>query len=303
MIEASTLQAHQQNISAPTLATVLNGTVKIATTVGDSFSSPVEAASLLKRPVVTLPREMERHAYPAMYRLEESHWWFVGRRRIIASFVEQAVNSLSKNGHTPRILDVGCGTGANLLMLNQYGDAHGVDVSPDALSFCHSRGLSNVQYGEAECLPYEDHSFDIVTSIDVIEHLDDDVACLKEMRRILRPGGKAVLFVPAFMFLWSAKDEVVRHRRRYRLPQLQRAVEEAGFQIRHATYANLAFFPPILLARAMMRLLGLKTNDEEMSISALNGIMGRLFGAERHWLRRGRFPFGVSVLCVVQNPA
>lgn len=294
MIEASTLQAHQQNISAQ------------AFTVGDTFSaqSAAEAVGLFQRPVATtLPREMEQHAYPAMYRLEESHWWFVGRRRIISSFVEQAARSLSTNGHPPRILDVGCGTGANLLMLNQHGEAHGVDVSPDALSFCHSRGLNNVQYGEAECLPYEDNSFDIVTSIDVIEHLDDDVACLQEMRRILRPGGKAVLFVPAFMFLWSDKDEVVRHRRRYRLPQMQKAVQDAGFQIKHSTYANLSFFAPILLGRAIMRVLGLKNNEEEMTISWLNRMMGRLFGAERHWLRRGSFPFGVSVLCIAQKPA
>ncbi|MGB7922072.1 MAG: class I SAM-dependent methyltransferase [Pyrinomonadaceae bacterium] len=296
MIEASALQAHQQNMSAPTLANVLNNTVV------DTFSS--DGGLLKQRPVATtLPREMEQHAYPAMYRLEESHWWFVGRRRIISSFVEQAASSLPTGGHPPRILDVGCGTGANLLMLNQHGEAHGVDISPDALSFCQSRGLNNVQYGEAESLPYEDNSFDIVTSIDVIEHLDDDVACLQEMKRILRPGGKAVLFVPAFMFLWSDKDEVVRHRRRYRLPQMQKAVEEAGFQIKHSTYANLSFFAPILLGRALMRVLGLKANEEEMTISWLNRMMGRLFGAERHWLRRGRFPFGVSVLCVAQKPA
>ena len=120
-----------------------------------------------------------------------------------------------------RILDVGCGTGANLEMLSEFGEAEGVDVSAEALDFCRARGLENVKQGEAEHLPYEDESFDLVTGLDVVEHLDDDLAGLKEMRRVLRPDGRALLFVPAFMFLWGVQDDISNHRRRYTIAELK----------------------------------------------------------------------------------
>src|SRR3954467_14600791 len=147
---------------------------------------------------------MKEHTYPIMFRVEQSHWWYTGRRRILASFLEEICRPVT--GRRPRILDVGCGTGANLEMLSQFGDAEGVDVSQDALAFCRERGLANVHLGAAEKLPYEDESFDLVTALDVVEHLDDDVGGLKEMRRVLKPQGRALLFVPAFMFLWGVQD-------------------------------------------------------------------------------------------------
>ncbi|HZG53808.1 MAG TPA: class I SAM-dependent methyltransferase, partial [Pyrinomonadaceae bacterium] len=163
-----------------------------------------------------LPREMERHTYAIMYEVEGSHWWFAGRRRILESFIRSIVAALNLQGRArPRILDVGCGTGANLEMLAQFGEAEGVDVSEDALAFCRARGLGQVKLGAAEQLPYADASFDLVTALDVVEHLDDDAAGLREMRRVLRPGGRALLFVPAFMWLWGVQDDVSHHRRRY----------------------------------------------------------------------------------------
>ena len=134
-----------------------------------------------------LPQEMQQHTYSIMYEVEESHWWFAGRRRIIAGFIDRICQQLKRE--QPRILDVGCGTGANLEMLAQFGAAEGVDVSPEALAFCRARGLQNVRQSQAERLPYEDNSFDIVTGLDVVEHLDDDVGGLREMFRVLRPGG------------------------------------------------------------------------------------------------------------------
>src|SRR5437667_10249215 len=160
-----------------------------------------------------LPREMQQHTYAIMRRVEESHWWFVGRRRIIRSFLERVCRDLKSirveqdKDPTLNILDVGCGTGANLEMLAEFGDAEGVDVSSEALDFCRARGLAKVKQGAAESLPFEDASFDLVTGLDVVEHLDDDMAGLREMRRVLRPHGRALLFVPAFMFLWGVQDD------------------------------------------------------------------------------------------------
>ncbi len=146
-----------------------------------------------------LPREMQQHTYAIMRRVEERHWWFVGRRQIINSFLQRVCQDLkaarAEQGKDSalNILDVGCGTGANLEMLSQFGEAEGVDVSGEALSFCRERGLMNVKQGAAEALPYQADSFDLVTGLDVVEHLDDDLVGLKEVRRVLRSGGHAIV--------------------------------------------------------------------------------------------------------------
>jgi len=237
------------------------------------------------------------HTYPILFRVEQSHWWHTGRRKIIASFVEDICRRVTDR--RPRILDVGCGTGANLLMLSQYGDAEGVDVSEDALTFCHERGLEQVKLGAAEALPYDDGTFDLVTALDVVEHLDDDLAGLREMRRVLRPGGRVLLFVPTFMFLWGLQDDVSHHRRRYRMPELRRVLEQAGFEVERTTYANITFFMPILAMRKLMRLTGIKAETENnINVSALNGVLGSILGAESAILKYVNIPFGVSGLCV-----
>lgn len=244
-----------------------------------------------------LPREMMEHTYPILFRVEQSHWWHIGRRRILAGFVEEICRGVTDR--RPRILDVGCGTGANLLMLSKYGDAEGVDVSEDALAFCRERGLDKVKLGAGEELPYEDGTFDLVTAFDVVEHMDDDLAGLREMRRVLRPGGRVLLFVPAFMFLWGLQDDVSHHRRRYRMSELRRVLEEAGFEIERTTYANITFFLPILLMRKLMRFTGIKAESENnINVSALNGVLGRMLGAESLILKFMNLPFGVSGLCV-----
>lgn len=246
-----------------------------------------------------LPQEMQAHTYPIMYAVEESHWWFVGRRRILSSFVKPLVAELEN----PRILDVGCGTGANLEMLSEFGSAEGVDVSADALAFCQSRGLQAVKLGEAERLPYDDSSFDLVTGLDVVEHLDDDLAGLQEMHRVLRPGGSALFFVPAFMFLWGVQDDISHHRRRYTLPEFNNLVQRAGFEVERSSYANITFFLPILLGRLLMRITGFRPESENnLTIGFMNGFLGRVFGAEATLLRYLNFPFGVSAICVARKP-
>jgi SAM-dependent methyltransferase len=247
-----------------------------------------------------LPKEMMEHTYPILYEIEQSHWWHVGRRRIVESFVKEICDRLG--GRRPRILDVGCGTGGNLLLLSKYGDAEGVDVSPDAVSFCRERGLQKVKQGTAEQLPYGDATFDLVTALDVVEHLDDDLAGLKEMRRVLRPGGRVLIFVPTFMFLWGLQDDVSNHRRRYRMSELRGVLEKAGFDVERTTYANITFFLPILVMRKLMRLTGIKAESENnINVSALNGVLSRMLGAESRILRYTNLPFGVSGLCVARR--
>lgn len=246
-----------------------------------------------------LPQEMQQHTYAIMNRVEDSHWWFVGRRLILESFLKDIVQKLKVQN--PKILDVGCGTGANLEMLTQFGESEGVDVSDDALEFCKAKGLK-AHKGLAEELPFADASFDLVTALDVVEHLDDDVAGLAEMNRVLKTDGRALMFVPAFMWLWGVQDDISHHRIRYTKKQIIERVEKAGFEIERATYANITFFTPILAGRAVMKLTGIKPESENnITIGALNGVFGKLFGAERFWLKSFNFPFGVSIVVVAKK--
>lgn len=249
-----------------------------------------------------LPQEMQQHTYAIMDEVEGSHWWFVGRRAILEGFLRQIVSKTKDQSSKIKILDVGCGTGANIEMLSQYGDAEGVDVSDDALEFCRQKGLK-VQKGLAETLPYADETFDLTTALDVIEHLDDDVAGLKEMYRVTKNGGHSLFFVPAFMWLWGVQDDISHHRIRYTRKQIVERIEQAGYKVERATYANITFFPPILAGRTIMKLTGIKPESENnIAISGLNGILGKIFSTESLWLKNFNFPFGVSVVVVARKP-
>jgi SAM-dependent methyltransferase len=249
----------------------------------------------------SLPQEMQQHTYAIMDRVEDSHWWFVGRRAILESFMQKICSSLKPQDSRLSILDVGCGTGANLEMLSAFGDAEGVDVSDDALEFCRRKGLM-VQKGLAEKLPYDDGSFDVTTALDVVEHLDDDIAGLKEMYRVTRSGGYSLIFVPAFMWLWGVQDDISHHRIRYTKKEIVERLKQVGYSVERATYANFTFFAPILGGRTIMRVTGIKPESENnITISALNGVFGKLFSAERHILKNLDFPFGVSIVVVARK--
>lgn len=248
-----------------------------------------------------LSKEMQQHTYEIMNRVEDSHWWFVGRRAILEEFLRQIIHNPKSKIQNPKILDVGCGTGANLEMLANFGEAEGVDVSDDALEFCRAKNLK-AHKGLAEKLPFADESFDVVTALDVVEHLDDDVAGLKEMHRVLKADGKTLIFVPAFMWLWGVQDDISNHRIRYTKTQIIERLEKAGFEIERATYANWTFFAPILAGRTLMKITGIKPESENnVNVSALNGIFGKIFSAERFWLKNFNFPFGVSIVIVAKK--
>lgn len=248
-----------------------------------------------------LPQEMQHHTYAIMDRVEDSHWWFVGRRAILETFLKQIHSKLHTSDSELSLLDVGCGTGANLEMLAKYGSAEGVDVSDEALEFCRAKGLK-VEKGLAESLPYPDGAFDITTALDVIEHLDDDIAGLKEMHRVTRQGGYSLFFVPAFMWLWGVQDDISHHRIRYTRKQITERIEKAGYKVERATYANFTFFAPVLGGRTIMKLTGIKPESENnINISALNGLFGKIFSAESLWLKNFNFPFGVSIVVMARK--
>ncbi len=233
---------------------------------------------------------------------EDGHWWFAGRRRIIMALLERELGP----GGAPdrRLLDIGCGTGMMLGELSRLGAAEGVDADEQAVAFCRARGLERVSLLEGDRLPQATGTYDVVSLFDVVEHLDDDLAMLREARRVLAPGGLLAVTVPAYAWMWGPQDEISHHRRRYVRPQLRALLEQAGLAVRRATYFNTLLLPPIAAVRVLRRDRPgdeLRSDFEMTRPGPLNTALARLFGAEAALLRAGvSFPFGVSILALAR---
>ena len=240
---------------------------------------------------------MDPAAYEIVHELEESHWYFVARRRILSRLFDELVDG----AHRPRILDVGCGTGGTMRLLEQYGDVTGVDVSPEAVKYCREQGRPRLCLADGGSLPFAEKSFDLVTALDLLEHLERQSTGLREMRRVLKDDGRAVLVVPAFMFLWSEFDRFSGHFRRYGKEDLRRTVEEARFEVSRLSYFNSILFPFVWGVRMMKNFLGKWTtvnSDLDLPGGRLNNLLERIWSLESGLISRGSLPFGVSLLCV-----
>ncbi|MBI2885883.1 MAG: methyltransferase domain-containing protein [Chloroflexi bacterium] len=246
---------------------------------------------------------MEPEEYETIYRLEASHWWYVGMRDISLALLE---------GVLPRreglsILDAGCGTGGMLLALARYGPVVGLDFSPHALAFCRRRRLSRALQGSVVELPFRDGAFDLVTCFDVLYHLGvaDDAAVLTEFSRVLRPGGHLLLRLPAFELLRSAHDAMVHTRHRYTRGEVRAKVAAAGFQVRRLTYANTLLFPVAAAARILQRLLGRaeeRVSDVRAASPLVNTLLRAPLALEARLLPKVPLPLGLSVVCLAQKP-
>jgi SAM-dependent methyltransferase len=240
--------------------------------------------------------------YEVMFDVEDVHWWFTGRRAIVFAQLEDALRE--SMGERLQILDIGCGTGATMDHLKRLGEVQGVDLSEFPLKFSRRRGHRRVLCASATELPFENRSFDLVTALDVIEHLDDDVKGLSEIRRVLKEGAPAVIFVPAFQALWGPNDDQSGHKRRYRIERLRSAIEAAGLRVDRISYANVMMFIPIWLGRRILTLLGRQDQAENrINHRLINHLLTRIFSSEASWLRRHSLPFGVSIICVARRPA
>jgi SAM-dependent methyltransferase len=197
-----------------------------------------------------------------------------------------------------------------LTHLAAFGKAEGVDIDAEAVGYCLERGLTDVRLGEATKLPFADASFDLVTCLDVVEHLDDDIAAFEEMRRVLRPGGHLLVTVPANPFLWGDQDEVNLHKRRYVGGELRDRLIDSGFNVVRLSHMNALLFPPIAAVRMLRRLerrfrprLPVESDFRYPAPGPVNFVLGHLFGAEGPILRRVDIPFGVSILALAQKPS
>lgn len=239
---------------------------------------------------------MELSLYDTTYEVEDTHWWFAGRRLIVFDVVRSVVDSLGVR--CPRVLDLGCGTGRNLTELVSLSKAVGLDVERHALDFCRKRVGQGLVQGRAEELPFRERVFDVVMALDLLEHLDDDVQGAREIYRVLRHGGRLIAFVPAYEWLWGPQDDVSHHRRRYTPQRLKRVLREAGFRIDRVTHANTLLLPLILLGRLWLRKRRKKVATENtLHPGWSNEILKTIFSFERYLLRTVDLPLGVSLLC------
>ncbi len=241
------------------------------------------------------PSEFEK-----IFQFEGKHWWFAERRRLLRFLLERFVPDRNAT-----VLDVGCGTGHHLLYLARlgYARARGIDLAPQAIAFCHRLGLTNVQTADATRLPFPDAAVDAVLACDVVEHLADDRRALRELARVLKPGGVAIITVPAFHFLWSRHDEVLQHYRRYRMADVVQLVTGQPFTVAYWSYLFCAIFPAVVVYRWFARLLRLeRTSDLEATAEPFNTLLTWVGSAEVATLRAiPRLPFGTSLAVVLRR--
>lgn len=240
---------------------------------------------------------MDRDYELQTHRAEDRHWWYRGRRDVI----ERVIADLKLPARA-RILDAGCGSGRNMIELARHGTVSGVELSGPSVDVARARGAGEVIAGSVLDMPFDSDSFDLSVCLDVIEHLDDDVGALRELRRVLAPGGSLLVTVPAYQWLWSGHDEVNHHHRRYTRRSLQRVAEQAGWEQVRTTYFNSLLLPLAILLRVLER-FSRKTTESSLDLwvppQPLNWLLERPLALEAALIGRGgRIPAGLSLLAV-----
>ncbi|MBI4301565.1 MAG: class I SAM-dependent methyltransferase [Chloroflexi bacterium] len=237
---------------------------------------------------------MEKEQYELLYRLELHHWWYEGMRSIMSALLDPVLD----NGGNLRVLDAGCGTGGTTAYLQRYGKVTGVDISPEAVRLCHTRGQFPVVQGSLIPLPFANDTFDLVVSFDVIYHraIGDDVEALREMKRVLKESGRVLIRVPAYEFLRASHDEAVHTRHRYTAGELRRQMTAAGLAVERTTYANTLLFS-LAAARRGQQIASHNvkaTSDLKEEPRFINSALKAVLFGEAKLLRRLNLPFGLS---------
>lgn len=242
---------------------------------------------------------MNVEMYQRFFDIQKKHWWFSTRKKIVLDTIMRYL----KSDDAPKILDVGCGSGVMLRSLDSIGEAYGMDMSDDAINFSKQVFDGEVKNGYLpDHVPYQNDFFNLITALDVIEHIDLDVDSLKAMHSLLASKGKIVITVPAYMFLWTSFDEMNEHKRRYTRPELRKKLEQAGFTIEKISYYNTFLFPVIYIVRMLNNILGREgASDVDMPSRSVNFVLERIFGFEKYLLRFLNLPFGVSILAVARK--
>ncbi len=242
--------------------------------------------------------------YRVMFESEDQYWWYRGLRTLLQALLAR----YARPGAT--ILDAGCGTGANLQLLQTYGHAIGVDISEQAIAYCHARGIprDRALLASLTDLPFPDHFFDLVVSFDVICNIPDDRHAFREGARVLKPGGRFITQLPACQWLWSTHDVAVGHQRRYGARDVRARVAEAGLQIERITHTHSLLLPLMAVTRLLHR-RGLHNGSAVQSDLAMplpkwmNASLAAFTTAEMRMVAHVDSPLGLSVLVVARKPS
>lgn len=238
---------------------------------------------------------MNHHELERMADMERAFWWHVGRlsifRRLLQSYAP-------RNG---RVLNIGCGTGGTLPVLQEFGQVVNVDTSEEVRRFLSEKDLATFVHVRDERLPFPDASFDIIAGLDVLEHIEQDARALKEWHRVLKPGGIILLSVPAYQWLWSQHDELLKHYRRYTASQLHALFTMSKFRVLKRTYAVMLAFPFILAFRLGQGLFNFSSSSYVRLPRPLNSFFTFLLRAEAALMRFLNLPYGASIVFVAER--
>jgi len=242
---------------------------------------------------------MERAVFDRMAELDQHHWWFLARRRILEILIDRIVQLPKK----ARILEVGCGTGHNLSMLKRFGKVEASELDPSARALASKRLRGQVKEAKLPDLSmFERDAYDLVALLDVLEHVPDDLGSLRAILKRLKPGGALLLTVPANPWMWSAHDVAHHHFRRYTRKQLEELFSKAGLEVQLLSYFNTLLYPLVAAARIIGKMTRKDTADDQLPGDVVNGVLGRIFGLESGMIGRMPMPFGVSLLAIVRRP-
>lgn len=243
---------------------------------------------------------MERAVFDRMAELDQDHWWFLARRRILKRLIERVVRPPEK----AKILEVGCGTGHNLPMLKAFGSLEASELDRCARAVASKRLPRKVKEAKLPDLSmFKRNGYDLIALLDVLEHVPDDLASLRAIHMRLKPGGTLLLTVPANPWMWSAHDAAHHHFRRYTKKQLEELFLRSGLEIQLLSYFNSLLFPLVAAARVLGKVTRKESADDKLPSAPVNAVLSKVFGFEKHLLGRVPMPFGVSLVAVVRRPA
>ncbi|GAA4033084.1 class I SAM-dependent methyltransferase [Sphingomonas rosea] len=241
---------------------------------------------------------MERQVYDRMAELDQVHWWYTARRTILASLITR----VARPPRNAKILEVGCGTGHNFAMLDQFGTVDAIEVDPAARAMAElrlGRPVGSAPLPALDGVP--DNAYDMIGSFDVIEHIADDRAALAGIARCLKPEGKFVMTVPAHQWMWSAHDEVNHHHRRYSKRGLEQLFADSPLKLERFGYFNSLLFPVAVAARAAGKIRGKDDGDDTLPAAPINKALEAVFVQEARLIGRVPLPPGLSLWAVASG--